>query len=140
VTEEVLFQNDHVSVTPSRVLVGSTTYALRNITSVRVSATRDADTRVLAILVGGFLVWILLSGLLSLVGVAIGGFVFLAVLVFSIWLSYFCLYSYIPAPKTIYHCVLATSGDEVQALSSTDFSFIEGVVNAISNAIIRVGA
>ena len=138
-TEEVLFQDGHVSVTPSRVLVGSTTYALRNITSVRVSATRDADTRVLAILVGGFLVWILLAGLLSLVGVA-SDFVYLAVLVFSIWLSYFCLYSYIPAPKTTYHCALATSGDEVQALSSTDRSFIEGVVNAISNAIIRVGA
>jgi hypothetical protein len=42
-------------------------------------------------------------------------------------------------PST-YHCSLATSGEEVQALSSKDQAFIEGVVNAINEAIIRAGS
>jgi hypothetical protein len=94
--------------------------------------------RAVTIVLAGLLVWILLFGFLGSVGLR-NQFVLWLGLLPSIGLAYFLFYPRLSVPPVVYHCSLATSGEEVQALSSTDRLFIEGVVNAISDAIIRVG-
>jgi len=59
--EHVLFQDRDVVVTTSRVRVGGTTYALRNITSVRVARTDSAWGARVAMTLVLFLAWIIVN-------------------------------------------------------------------------------
>lgn len=61
--EHVLFQDRDVVVTTSRVRVGGTTYALRNITSVRVARTDSAWGARVAMTLVLFLAWIIVNWL-----------------------------------------------------------------------------
>jgi nitrate reductase NapE component len=148
--EETLFQDGDVAVTTQRVRVGNTTYSLRNITSVRVAATPGTDQRIGPTVVLGVIMFpclgVLIGGLGGIVSGTLRGF-FLGVLTsalgaalcgavgFAIWY----VRRRIGPPKPNYHCALATSGEEVQAISSKNRPFIEGVVEAINVAIVRAG-
>jgi len=154
--EHVLFQDRDVVVTTSRVRVGGTTYALRNITSVRVARTDSAWGARVAMTLVLFLAWIIVNMVFS--GIVLPLLsqawweweVFRPLLIFSqpcFFLITFAALAYgvwwvwnRMRVSITYHCSLATSGEEVQALSSKDQAFIEGVVNAINEAIIRAGS
>lgn len=136
--EHVLFQDRDVVVTTSRVRVGGTTYALRNITSVRVARTDSAWGARVAMTLVLFLAWIIVNWL----GAFALGFaspmsllITFAALAYGVWWVWNRM-----RVSITYHCSLATSGEEVQALSSKDQAFIQGVVNAINEAIIRAGS
>lgn len=136
--EHVLFQDGDVVVTTSRVRVGGTTYALRNITSVRVARTDSAWGARVAMTLVLFLAWIIVNWLGAFAlgfGSAMSLLITYAAFAYGVWWVWNRM-----RVSITYHCSLATSGEEVQALSSKDQAFIEGVVNAINEAIIRAGS
>ena len=136
--EHVLFQDRDVVVTTSRVRVGGTTYALRNITSVRVARTDSAWGARVAMTLVLFLAWIIVNWLGAFAlgfGSPMSLLITYAALAYGVWWVWNRM-----RVSITYHCSLATSGEEVQALSSKDQAFIQGVVNAINEAIIRAGS
>lgn len=136
--EHVLFQDGDVVVTTSRVRVGGTTYALRNITSVRVARTDSAWGARVAMTLVLFLAWIIVNWL-GAFALGFGSPMSLLITYAAFACGVWWVWNRMRVSIT-YHCSLATSGEEVQALSSKDQAFIEGVVNAINEAIIRAGS
>lgn len=136
---EILYDDGEVSVTPSQFKVGSTVYAIRNITSVRIE-TEETPPRgsrgcmwlvlVFTVLFVGTAASIVLEqGLRNLVENVIGnliGVVFLLALAAGLK----------PRPgKVRYSIVLASSAGEKQGLCSEDPQFIDAVMEAIQEAI-----
>ena len=125
--ETVFLQLPNATVTSARIMLNGTTYALRNVTSVTM---RVVPPKVIVLyLLGGL---ILLAGLLQLVAAnyqaglfaaAIGGgMIFLAA-----------------KAKSTYIVAMSTSAGQVDALSSSDKSVIQSVVEAINSAIVHKG-
>jgi len=119
--EKTFFQYEDVTVTNSRFMVGSQTFAMSNITSVKASQQNPKRLWPIALIVVGVLalaaganIWVV--GLLGGSGVA--------------WL--FMQY-------TVYHVMLTTAGGETSALSSKQREYIEKVVHALNEAIVARG-
>lgn len=126
--EEVLHQAGEVQVTSSRFIVGSTTYAIANVSSVRANRKDPSLVAPGCIgIVGAFI-------MLAAVGARGGGIaaylvggaavVGLAILIAK-------------SLKPTFSVVLVTTGGEVQALSSQDWPYIHAIVEAINNALAR---
>jgi len=150
-SEETLFHDGDVLVTTSRVRVGGTTYALRNITSVRIAKTYAADHRVAVGIVLFIALWMLMNIWMQLAATFffrdfitenehVRMYIVWPCAAWALVTAWFVAVKVMRPPPPIFHCSLATSGEEVQALSSTNEVFIEGVVNAISEAIVRMSA
>lgn len=123
-TEIVAFSSPDVTVTSSRFVVKSQTYAIRNITSVDF-LIKKAPKWVYAI-IAAITLWIGLpighpepNGLFIIIGIV---FLFYAIL-----------------SKHKYFVILRSSAGEVRALESTDKVYIQTVVTALNNAIIYQG-
>lgn len=141
--ETVLFQEQDVVVTPTRVCVGATTYALRHITSVRLY--EEVDPRLWLLSAAKYFSWVcwvgLALGFLAMLDSPprspVAGFLVLCLLgAANYWY-----------PKALdkignktqwprYRCLLATSGQEQQVLASEDREFIQRVIHAINQAIV----
>ena len=120
--ERTFFQHEDVSVTNSRFMVGSQTFAMSNITSVK--ASRQVPKRLwpTLLVVIGVLLAIAESANVG-IGIVIGG-------VGVAWLL---------VQKTMYHVMLTTAGGETSALSSKQRVYIEKVVQALNEAIVARG-
>jgi len=125
--EKIYFNDNVISVTSSRVILGATTYALRNVSSVKMLF--DPPKRMIEII-------LIAIGIISLIigiamdkggGVCIGLGIILGILggiLFSI-------------KKTTYYVQLGTNAGESRAYSSVNQQHIQEVVNAINEAIIE---
>lgn len=126
--EEKNYYNDStITVTSSRIIVGSTTYSLRNISSVKMTYVDPSHIfEIILILIG---IISLISGIPMIKnsgGICIVLGVLLGVAGYFIYKS----------KKTTYYVVLGTNSGEQKALFSTDSNYIKNIVNEINNAII----
>jgi hypothetical protein len=129
--EEKIYFDNVVAVTTTRVIVGGTTYALRNITSVRMTYTPPRVLGAILLLVFGLI--ILLTGVFSIhtnapapIGVyLIGGAMVVGAILMMV------------TAKTSYHVNLSSAAGEVHALTSKNRAYIEKVVVSINDAIVK---
>ena len=117
--EREFFRYEDVTVTNSRFIVASQTFAMSNITSVRASVTPPSRFWPIAFVVVGVL-FLLGSAAVGIGLIVIGG----------IWLA---------LQKTYYHVSLTTAGGETKALTSDQQEYIDKVVRALNDAIVHRG-
>lgn len=126
-TEAFLFDANGVKITSTRAILGGKTYAMSNISSVSIGMIpANRGKGYLALLIGAF---VLLAGIADAsAGGVVAGLLFLAV-------------GYVLGilPKDTYLVKLGSASGEMDALSSTDRDFIDGIVNAMNEAIIQRG-
>jgi hypothetical protein len=127
--EEVSFysDNDGVRVTGSRLIIGGTTYAMLNITSV--SCASEAPSRIGPL-------FFLIIGALSLIGgitastPGAAGFGVFLLAIGGLWWK---------VQKAKYHLRIASASGEANAITSTDKQRVSGIVQAVNEAIIGRG-
>lgn len=143
-TEELIYRDSEVSVTTKRLMFYATTYALRNITSVRTKFTPvDRSLPVSAIALGVLigigstvLIIVALNSPIPKVDAtnsiqigALGFAISVAVIICGVW--------WFMSLKTRYHAIVVTSSGEEHQISSYDQRYIRNVVNCINEAIAR---
>jgi hypothetical protein len=129
--EETVFSDNNVNITTTRIIISGTTYALRNITSVKMATTPAKKGCAIVLLIVGILA--LLGSFGTFSSDPGSGFVALlfaaAILAGAIFWLRSC--------KPEYHVAIASSSGEAHALTSKDRSYIEKVVGSINDAITR---
>jgi hypothetical protein len=128
--ENVLLNENNVVISTSRFVVGSQTYAIRNITSVK--QAHENPKRGLSYFFLIVAAFFLLNGWAQKdfpIGkeFLVGG-IFCVVVAVLIW----------RARKPVYHIILHSSSGESKALSSGDQYFTSRVAKALNEAIIQV--
>jgi len=127
--EEVAFYSDDkgVKITNTRAIFESKTYAMNNITSV--STGYKAPSR------GGAVVAVLIGILILLISIgakSIGGSIFgLLVIALGVWLY--------TSAKASYSVKIGSASGEATALESKDEKYIQSIVQAMNEAIIKRG-
>jgi hypothetical protein len=129
--EEKIYFDNAVAVTTTRVIVGETTYALRNMTSVSMTYTPPRIFGALLLLAFGGL--LLLGGFVSIhtnapapIGVyLIGGAMVIGAILMMV------------TAKTSYHVIMSSASGEIHALTSKKKDYIERVVFSINEAIAK---
>jgi hypothetical protein len=130
--EENIYSDGTVSVTTARIMIGGTTYALRNITSVRMTTTEPQTGGAIALVaVGAFLT--LPSFVAFVQGAAAAG---LWLLVLGIIIGGSGLFS-LRVLKPAHSIIVASSAGEIRALTSPDKNYIAKIVSSINEAIVR---
>lgn len=124
--EVVLYQDHFVSITNARIIVGPTTYSLRNVSSVRVLSTPADLGGVYIVILGSFI-----CALMAFIDVASLWFLFLIPFA-GIWLAI----TLKKQSKPNHFLVLATNSGEVKAISSQDFSHMSMLATKINEAIV----
>jgi Family of unknown function (DUF6232) len=130
--EENIYNDNNVSITTARIIVFGTTYALRNITSVKMTKTAgDSGCAVAPIVVG------LISFSVAVISIAndTGGPVLIPLLIAGGLLAGGM--AWLRSVKPTFHVTIASSSGEIRALSSLNRPYIETIVGAINEAIIR---
>lgn len=120
VSENIFYSKNDISISNSRFIVGSTTYAMNGVTSVKMGK-KDPEY-------GGAIT-------LFVIGIAIMYF-------WSIWIGLGALALSIilfATLKPTYIVVLNSSSGESQALTSEDLNYIKDVIEALNSAIIHRG-
>ncbi len=118
--EEILYDSNDIKVTPARVVIGPTTYALANITSIK--AVKDDSKRNL-----GFLL-VILGVLAVFVEIYLIGAILLLVGALLVKFGSTCI------------LVITTGAAEQQALRSRDQVRIVEVASAVNLAIMKRSA
>ena len=121
--EQTFFNQDGISVTNTRVVIGGQTYAMSGITSVR--SIEETPSRKGPIILG-------VVGILPLFAGEVGPVLF-GLLLIGIAVAWFI------AKKPTYFVGLVTASGESRALTSKDSAYISKIVNAINEAIIARG-
>lgn len=129
--EETVLSVGDVRVTTSRVIISGTTYALRNITSVKMGVTPANTSGAIVLIVLGALAVLLSFGLFS--NDAGTGLSTLLIGATMIAIGVVMYRSIVPK----YHLVLSSSSGESHALTSEDKGHIARVVDAVNEAIVR---
>jgi len=121
--ERVLFQKSGIFVSNSRFVVASQTFAMRNITSVRV----EKQTPALAI--PGFLM--LLGIALALIGFISGGVPLGVIGVVALVIGVYWAWN----SKDTFKVVLTTTAGEVVAYESYDTQLIADIIKSLNDSI-----
>lgn len=133
--ETEIYQGSNVRVTNQRVVVDSTTYAVRNVTSVRAQTTPpNRRWAVIFLLVGAGLTLtggMLVYDVVTDVSASVFG---LGIACLAIGVLLWRL------GKTIHAAVTTTSAGEVPVLESEDAEEVRQIVDAINTAIIQHSA
>ena len=126
--EEVLLEQGNIKVTTSRLLIGSKTFAISNITSVVFGKIKANKLPAIIVVIAG--VFILLFGIALdavLIGLILGG----ATIAGGVFIFQNAV--------DRYSVRLESASGESDALSSKDKEWIRKIVDAINEAIIRRG-
>jgi len=129
--EESVYSDGSVNVTTTRVMISGTTYALRNITSVKMAMTPAKQGCAIVLLIFGILAVLGAFGAFSnSVGSGIIALLFAGAILAGaiLWLR---------SCKPSYHVAVASASGEAHALTSKDKSYIEKIVASINDAIVR---
>lgn len=122
--ETEFYKSGNVSITNSRFMVGSTTYAMNGVTSVKRSQTEPSKAGAVILgIVGALMIFAAATLMFKAAGVVI---IILAIFWFK-------------SIKCEYHVFLNSASGESQALSSKDKKFIDDVINSLNEAIIHRG-
>jgi hypothetical protein len=129
--EETVYAGGDVTVTTARVICDGTTYALRNITSVKMGITpANPNAPRLMVLLGGLLLFCGLAEMFH----SFGEGLMLGLLGAGLFGGGFAVWNNATAD---YHLAIASSSGEVQAYTSTDRQKVEQIVAAVNEAIVR---
>jgi hypothetical protein len=129
--EETIYADNIVAITSSRVIIWGTTYALRNITSVRMTLTPPQVAGAIFLLFCGLVT--LLFAYLSFDETKlaqVGTYVIACALIGGsiLWMA---------KVKSTYHINLASTAGEIHALTSKNKAYIERVVLSVNEAIAK---
>lgn len=133
--EENLHQDSRVTVTTARVIIDGVTYALRNITSVHakdITKPKKPGCSIILMIIAAFGV---LSAL-SAMGDSVGGGLVMLLIFGGIGFAAFMWYQSMQDKHT-YSVHIVTSGGETDAMPSSDQAYIQKIVAAINEAIVR---
>jgi hypothetical protein len=128
--EQRIYTDGAVAVTNMRIIIGGATYALRNVTSVKMMFTPPQLGVPILVLLGGIFVLLLAiipfdpNNYEPIWGIFGGGIMAISVL----WMC--CM-------RTKYHVDLSTSAGEVHLLTSQNKAYIEKVVTSINEAMVQ---
>jgi len=128
---ESIYSDIVVSVTTERVIISGTTYALRNITSVKMTDNPAAEEGfpLVLIVVGTLGVFVSFGVFAHDVG---SGFIWLVISGGVIAMGIFSR-----SFKPSYNVTIATSSGEIRALTSKNKDYIAKIVDAINEAVVR---
>jgi hypothetical protein len=128
--EDIIYSDNAVAVTSTRVVSGGTTYALRNITSVKIAfSSPDFIGPVCLILFGAFILFLTLipwspQNYQPVLGAIFGGgLIGLGI----IWMCNL-------RPK--YHVDISSASGEIHALTSKNKAYIQRIVQSVNEAIV----
>ncbi len=132
-TEKVFYEDTQTRVTSARIVIGSKTYALDNISSVDLQYRQDSAS----CFVWGFL---LISAFLGVAGLATaftgGGPIAFFFLITGGVLTWFCI-NQIRSHKPYYVAILETNAGSIDALSNENKESLVPIVDAINQAVIE---
>lgn len=123
-SEIEFYKNNNVTITNSRFIVGSTTYAMNGVTSVKRGQTTPSKAGAVIL---GIIALIMVFAASSIVMKGIGILLILAAV------------AWFRAIKPEYIVFLNSSSGESQALSSSDKQYIDDVIGSLNEAIIHRG-
>jgi hypothetical protein len=125
--EETIYSDQEISISTSRIVIRGTTYALRNISSVKMTVEPAKTGCAIALIIGGVVWAIGIMG--SKGGVApalfLGGILIVGGVV---WLT---------AAKAEYYVTIVNNAGEVRAHKSKNKQYIDKIVEAINEAMVR---
>lgn len=119
--EVTFYERGGVTVTNSRFIVPSQTFAMSGITSVKFSTERPG------------LLWPIVCFVLALIALGNHGNIW------SVAIPVIAGISLLVLRKATHHVVLSSASGETRALNSKDKEFIAGVINALNKAIVSRG-
>ena len=123
-SEQTFYQNGNVSITNTRFMVGTTTYAMHGVTSVkRRQVNPPKGGSIILGIIGIVMLLACPAIVLKLAGVV-------AIIIAVIWYR---------SIKSVHIVLLNSASGETQALSSTDNIYINEVITALNQAIIYRG-
>jgi hypothetical protein len=121
--ERVFFDRDGVRVTNARFMVGSQTYAMNGVTSVKSRVTPPNRTGAIIAVIVGVLLFFGLDGGAKLFGLLVAGV--------AGWM--------LSQMKNTHAVFLSSASGEVQALANQDGEYIGGVIAALNDALVHRG-
>ena len=121
--EKIFFEDGGVKITNARFIVGSKTYAMSGVTSVKTHV--EPPNRMMPIIIGA--VGVLLLFVQSIEAIVFG--LILAGVAFLIWRG----------QSEVHSVILSSSSGEVQALSDTNGERIGAVIAALNDVLIHRG-
>lgn len=127
--EQSIYADGSVSITTARAMIHGTTYALRNITSVRMAVTHPNTHCATALMTVSILVGIGSLGVLYFSWIAGLVFLFLATIGWLSARAWFRTY------RADYRIIIVSSSGETEALTSKDESRVQKIVESINCAI-----
>jgi hypothetical protein len=128
--EEIIYSDNMIAVTSTRVVIGGTTYALRNITSVKMAfSSPDFIGPVCVLLFGAFILFLTIipwspQNYQPVLGAIFGGGV---IALGIMWMSKL---------KPKYHVDISSAAGEIHALTSRDKAYIQRIVQSVNEAIV----
>lgn len=130
--EEKIYRDNLVAITTTRVIVGGTTYALRNIASVSMTLTPPRVLGLILLLFIGIIIFFVGEFLFC------GGSSPTAIIAFVAAGLIVCgtIFEMCRA-KSTFHVCLASAAGEIHALSSKNRAYIEQIVVSVNEAIAR---
>ena len=125
--KETTFYSDErgVRITNTRAIVGATTYAMANITSVSTAVKPANRTPGIVVAILGLLV-LVITGLLGSSGGVIFGVIFLGLGILVAVIA-----------KATYVVRIGSASGEADAISSKDEKYIQAIVQAMNEAFIK---
>lgn len=129
--EKTIYSDNAVIVTNMRVIIGGATYALRNITSVKMLFTPPRLVKPILLLIVGLI--ILFAALVPITDTAPAppAVYVVAVMMIVGAILWMC------SAKTRYHVGLSSASGEIHALTSKNRAYIERVVLSVNEAIVK---
>jgi len=130
--ERVFYQDTQTQVTSARVVIGSKTYALANISSVDLQYRGNPPSCIpfAGFVPGGIL---LLAGLLTIASMPVAGLFCLGL---GGIITFYCIQA-IQKSQPYYAAILETNSGTIDALSAKKKEDLEPVVAAITQAIVE---
>ena len=129
--EETVYSDNAVVVTNMRVIIGGATYALRNITSVKILFTSPRLAKpILLLIVGLMALFAALVPITNTDSPPPAVYVVAGMMILGAILWMWCA-------KTKFHVGLSSASGEVRALTSINKAYIERVVLSINDAIVK---
>ena len=127
-TEPTFYSDEHgVRITPTRAIFESTTYAMANITSVARSEDPPKRKPGIIIAILGLIILLACVSFESTAGVVVG----VLVLGLGIFIA--------TKAKATYYVKITSASGEVNATKSNDKQYINSIVMALNEALIRRG-
>ena len=130
--EQKIYLDKVVAVTTTRVVVGGTTYALRNITSVSMTYTPPGVLGAILLLFVGIIIFFT-GEFLSYGGISPSAIIAYAAagIIVSGTIFGVC------RAKPTYHVCLSSTAGEIQVLTSKNKAYVEKIVVSINEAIVK---